>query len=312
MIERHPWGGLCDPAARGPADVAILGLPWDGAVCFRPGAAAAPARLRALSTSSPAISEDGFVVRAERLRVHDAGDIAPAAGQAESEAGRVAYLARVEARAGELLAAHEAGRRPFLFSIGGDHSVSIPLLRAFAAQSPQPFGLVLLDAHPDLFDSYAGSRLSHACPMRRALETGRLSPAHLLILGTRSYNETELDFMRAVGVRFVPARELARLGTEGALALARERLSGLSRVYLSLDIDVADPACAPGTGAPVAGGLSSRELLDLTRGLLESLPVTAMDLVEIAPALDPTEATAFLGLQLVFETLAVLARRQAA
>jgi agmatinase len=93
------------------------------------------------------------------------------------------------------------------------------------------------------------------------------------------------------------------------LALARERLRGAASVYLTLDIDVADPACAPGTGAPVAGGLSSRQLLDLTRGLVETLPVRAMDLVEVSPPLDPTDATLFLALQLAFETFAALARK---
>jgi arginase family enzyme len=186
----------------------------------------------------------------------------------------------------------------------------VPLIRAFAARAAAPFGLVHLDAHPDLFDTYEGSPLSHACPLRRALETGRLAPEHLLILGTRSYHPLELDFMREQDIRFVPAREVDRLGVDHMVALARERLAGVARVYLTLDIDVADPACAPGTGAPVAGGLSSRQLLDLTRGLLEALPVRAMDIVEIAPRLDPTDATLFLGLQLVFETFAVLAHRR--
>jgi arginase family enzyme len=98
---------------------------------------------------------------------------------------------------------------------------------------------------------------------------------------------------------------------ESVVALARERLAGVQRVYLSLDIDVADPSCAPGTGAPVAGGLSSRQTLDLVRGLMEALPVRAMDMVEIAPNLDPTTATLFLGLQIIFESFVVLARRPA-
>jgi arginase family enzyme len=134
-------------------------------------------------------------------------------------------------------------------------------------------------------------------------------PEHLLILGTRSYNAVELEFMREKGIRFVPARELARTGTDAAVALARERLRGIPNVYLTIDIDVADPACAPGTGAPVAGGLSSRELLDLARGLVEALPVSALDVVEVAPALDPTDATLFLALQLAFETFAAIDRR---
>jgi agmatinase len=299
MIPRHRWGGLADPAATAEPDVAVLGVPFDGGVGWRPGAAQAPARLRAISDNSPAISEDAFVVDAARFRVRDLGDVAPGGPTEE-------YFGRVESAVRSALA---GPRPPFLFSIGGDHSVLIPLFRGYAGATTGPIGLVLLDAHPDLFDVYDGSRLSHACPIRRCLETGRLSAEHLLILGTRSYNTVELDFMRDNRIRFVPAREVERAGISTMLALARERLRGAASVYLTLDIDVADPACAPGTGAPVAGGLSSRQLLDLTRGLVETLPVRAMDLVEVSPPLDPTDATLFLALQLAFETFAALARK---
>jgi agmatinase len=306
MIARAPWGGLAGPrgARAGPADVALLGIPYDGAVCFRAGAAQAPARLRAISHTSPAISEDGFAVDATRFRVVDLGDVAPGAGD-DAEPRRAAYFARVEAAAREALVDHG-----FLLALGGDHSVTIPLVRAFADHVDRPFGLVLVDAHPDAFDTYDGSQLSHACSARRALDTGRLSPEHVLMLGTRSYNQVELEYLRDQGIRFVPARELDRAGIDAMLSLARERLAPVGDVYLTVDIDAADPACASGTGAPVAGGLSSRQLLDLVRGLHETLPVRAMDLVEIAPPLDPTDATLFLGLQLVFETFAARARER--
>jgi agmatinase len=300
MIPRAPWGGLATD--HGPAEVVILGVPWDGAACWRGGAAQAPQGLRAISHTSPAISELGEIVDPRSFRVRDRGDVAPH-GEATAGDGSRAYFARVEAAAA---AAMREDPPAFLLGLGGDHSVTIPLVRAFAAAGG-PFGLVLLDAHPDLFDVYDGSPLSAACPMRRALDTGKLRPEHLLILGTRSYNAVELEFMREHGIAFLPAREVDRRGAEQVTAWARERLAGVERVYLTLDIDVADPACAPGTGAPVAGGLSSRQLLDLTRGLLEALPVRAMDVVEISPELDPTQATLFLGLQLAFETFAVVA-----
>lgn len=303
MIDRPPWGGLAR-GGTGRAHAAILGIPYDGGVSWRPGAAQAPGRIRAISGTSPLVAEDGYVVDPSAFRVADLGDVAPEAGD-EKERRRAAYFARVEARAREALAEHG-----FLFSIGGDHSVTIPLVQAFARHAARPFGLVLLDAHPDAFDSYEGSRLSHACPVRRALENPHLAAEHVLILGTRSYNAVELDFLRERGIRFVPAREADRAGMEAMVALARERLSGLDAVYLTVDIDVADPACAPGTGAPVAGGLTSRQLLDLVRGLVESLPVRAMDLVEVSPPLDPTDATLFLALQVVFETLAAVSRRE--
>ena len=308
MQFRHPWGGLADPAWSLGADVAILGVPYDGAACFRAGAALAPSRLRVISSSSPAISEEGYVVDPARFQVRDAGDVsAPldAGGQPDgSEAARVAYFERVQDAARQEIASS------FLLTVGGDHSVTIPLTRAYAKAHPEGFGLVLLDAHPDLFDTYEGSKTSHACPMRRALETGALLPQHLLVLGTRSYNAVELDFMKQAGIRFVPARELQRMGMDAAVKLARQQLAGVRSVYLTIDIDVADPACAPGTGAPVAGGLSSRQLLDLSRGLVEALPVRAMDIVEVAPPLDPADITLFLALQIVFETFGALARRK--
>ena len=308
MIFRHPWGDLADPAWTGRADVTVLGVPYDGGAGFRAGAAEAPARLRAISNSSALVSEEGYVVDKSRFHIRDAGDVPPPrdedGSQDASEAARVAYFERVRAVA----QAEMAGT--FLLTIGGDHSVHIPLARAFAATHPAGYGTVLLDAHPDLFDVYEGSKTSHACPLRRALETGALRPEHLLILGTRSYNPVELDFMRAAGIRFVPCREVQRMGGDAVLRLATQQLSGVAAVYLTLDIDVCDPSCAPGTGYPVAGGLDSRQVLDLTRGLLEVLPVRAMDIVEIAPPLDPTGATEWLGLQLVFETVSVLARRK--
>jgi len=302
VIPRAPWGGLCDEGT-GPSWLNLLGVPWDGSVGWRAGASEAPGRLRKISHTSPAISEDGFALDPARHRVRDLGDVGP-----QVEEGVLRYFDRVQTAAQAVLCAAE---RPFLFSIGGDHSVLIPLFRGFAAARSGTLGLVLLDAHPDLFDEYDGSRTSHACPIRRALDTGRLAPEHLLIVGTRSYNAVELDFMRAHGIRFVPARELERQGVDAVLALARQRLAACSAVYLTIDIDVADPAFAPGTGAPVAGGLTSRQLLELTRGLVESLPVGAADLVEVAPRLDPTDATLFLALQIVFETMAALARKEA-
>ncbi len=310
MIPRHPWGGLALPDLDLPHDVVILGVPFDGAACWRAGAAEAPRRLRDISATSPAVSEEGYVVDPAFLRVRDAGDVGPGGGVPD-EAARQTYFTRVEQAVVQIFKMGAlAGRDAFLLSIGGDHSVTIPLVRGFARQFPEGFGLVLLDAHPDLFDTYDGSSLSNACPMRRALDGSRLKPEHLLILGTRSYNQVELDFMKAKGIRFVPAREIDRSGVASVLDLARQRLAGVGNVYLSLDIDVADPSCAPGTGMPVAGGLSSRQLLELTRGLVHDLPVRGMDIVEIAPALDPTDATLFLALQIVFETFVVLAEKR--
>ena len=311
MIRRHPWGGLADPDLGPPADVAILGLPYDGGACWRGGAAEAPRRLREISSSSPAISEVGYIVEPRSLRVVDLGDISPESDAGSSDAARGRYFDEVERAIGRAYRpGGPGGPDLFLLSLGGDHSVSIPLLRGFAGAFPGGHGLISLDAHPDLFDTYEGSPLSNACPLRRALESGGLRPEHLMILGTRSYNALELEFMKERGIRYVPAREIERIGIPAVVALARDRMADVGTVYLTIDIDVADPSCAPGTGAPVAGGLSSRQVLDLTRGILETLPVRAMDLVEVSPRLDPTEATLFLALQIIFESFAILAERR--
>ena len=308
MITRYPWGGLAEPNLELPHDVVILGIPYDGGACWRGGSDEAPRRLREICATSPAVSEEGSIVEPGLLRLRDAGDVMP-----DGQGGAQSYFARVEKAAAQIFKmAALAGRNSFLLSIGGDHSVSIPLVRGFAGGFPEGFGLISLDAHPDLFDTYDGSPLSNACPMRRALDSSRLKPEHLLILGTRSYNKVELDFMREKKIRFVPAVEIDRSGVDAIVSLARDRMTGIGNIYLSIDIDVADPSCAPGTGAPVAGGLSSRQLLDLVRGLLRGLPVRAMDLVEIAPPLDPTDATLFLALQIIFETFAVLAEKRRA
>jgi agmatinase len=306
MIKRHPWGDLAIPDLPPPHDLVVLGLPWDAGVAWRGGAAEAPARLREVSVSSQAITEEGVAIDPARLRVRDHGDLLPAPPGDDAERACRDYFARVEETAGRLL---RRDPQPFLLTIGGDHSVSIPLLRAFGDRHPGGHGLILVDAHPDLFDTYEGSPLSHACPMRRALETGRVQPEHLLILGVRSYNQVEIDFMKQRGIRFVPAREIDRIGVEETVRLARQRLAGVETVYLTVDIDAADPACAPGTGFPVAGGLSSRQMIDLTRGLLQQIPVRAMDLVEVSPPLDPAGITLFLALQIVFEAFAVIAAR---
>jgi len=308
MITRYPWGGLAEPNLELPHDVVILGIPYDGGACWRGGSDEAPRRLREICATSPAVSEEGSIVEPGLLRLRDAGDVMP-----DGQGGAQSYFARVEKAAAQIFKmAALAGRNSFLLSIGGDHSVSIPLVRGFAGGFPEGFGLISLDAHPDLFDTYDGSPLSNACPMRRALDSSRLKPEHLLILGTRSYNKVELDFMREKKIRFVPAVEIDRSGVDAIVSLARDRMTGIGNIYLSIDIDVADPSCAPGTGAPVAGGLSSRQLLDLVRGLVRGLPVRAMDLVEIAPPLDPTDATLFLALQIIFETFAVLAEKRRA
>src|SRR2546426_2943472 len=184
MTPRYPWGGLAEPNLELPHDAVILGIPYDGGACWRGGSDEAPRRLREISATSPAVSEEGYMVEPGLLRLRDAGDVMP-----DGQGGAQAYFARVEKAAAQIFKiAAMAGRNSFLVSIGGDHSVSIPLVRGFAGGFSEGFGLISLDAHPDLFDTYDGSPLSSACPMRRAPRAPRPRTPHPPCLWTRAHN----------------------------------------------------------------------------------------------------------------------------
>ncbi len=297
-VERRPWGDLAeagaDPAA---ADLIVLGLPYDGGVSFRRGAAEAPGRLREISRTADAATEDGEAIRA--LKVADLGDLAPS-GPAHH------YFETAAARLGDLPA------EAFVLGIGGDHSVSVPLHRGAAGRWKEPFGIVHIDAHPDLFDVYAGDRLSHACPLRRAAEMPLVGPGRIVSLGIRSVGSEEVEYARRAGLRLVTAKEIARRGVRDVAAEVQERLRGVGRVYLDVDIDGLDSSVAPGTGYPTPGGFSAREFFDLLDLLFEGLPVSSMGLVEVAPPLDSNDMTSMLALMTVFEVMGHLQRRKRA
>jgi agmatinase len=186
--------------------------------------------------------------------------------------------------------------------LGGDHSVTIPLTAAFSRAVTGRFGLVHFDAHPDLADEYEGHRWSHACTERRVLELPNIEPRHLAFVGLRSWMDGELAFLAAhpeIGVH--TARDVYRRGIEAVAEGVVAQLEDVDAVYLTLDIDGLDPAYAPGTGTPEAGGLSTRELLELLRVIFARLPVRALDIVEVAPPLDCADVTSFAAAKVIYE-----------
>ena len=290
---RDLWSGLCSDAAD--AEVGVLGVPFDGAVSYRRGTAFAPARLRELTPHLSPCAEEGKPLT---LRVRDHGDV-----PIDLEWKR--YFGDVEARAVEVL------QHPLALFLGGDHSVSIPLMRAFSRSVKHPFGALHFDAHPDLFDSYEGHKWSHACTERRALELPGLDPAHLVLVGLRSFAQEEWDFLNEhPQISCYTARQCHQQGIAAVAAAAAEKLSDVEAVYLTLDIDGLDPAHAPGTGAPEGAGLTTRDLLELVREVLHRLPVRAMDVVEVAPPLDVSDITSFAALKAIYEAWGVLQERQ--
>lgn len=281
---RDLWSGLTslDPDA----EVGVLGVSFDGAVCYRKGASFGPARIRELTPHLANCAEEGQPLT---LRVRDYGDVPP-----DLEWSR--YFEAVEERAGEAL------RHSLALFLGGDHSVSIPLMRAFDQVMGGTFGVVHFDAHPDLFDTYDGHHWSHACTERRALELPGLDPQHLVFVGLRSICAEEWGYLnRHPEIAYYTARQCYRRGIEAVAEAVVERLQDVRAVYLTLDIDGLDPAYAPGTGTPEGGGLSTRDLLELVRDIVRELPVRAMDVVEVAPPLDHADMTSFAALKVIYE-----------
>ena len=278
-------------------DVAVVGVPFDSGVSYRPGARFGPAHVRAssrlLRPYNPAADVEPFATQ----QVVDAGDLAVNPFDIEAAIGEVEDGAR------SLL--ERAGR---LVTIGGDHTIALPLLRAMAAKHG-PVAVVHFDAHLDTWDSYFGAAYTHGTPFRRASEENLLDRSACLHVGTRGplYGTSDLAEDTRLGFQVVGSVEMDDLGVRGAIERIRERV-GQRPVYVSVDIDVLDPAFAPGTGTPEAGGLSSRELLAILRGFAD-LDLVGADVVEVAPAYDHAEITGIAAAHVIYEVISALAPR---
>ena len=277
-------------------DVAVVGVPFDSGVTYRPGARFGPAYIRQgsrlLRPYNPALDVKPFA----GVQVVDAGDIAAN----PFEIGEA--LGQVEAGIRELSA---GGRKVVV--LGGDHTVALPALRAMHAQHG-PIALVHFDAHLDTWDTYFNAPYTHGTPFRRAWEEGLLDAGHTMHVGIRGslYSDNDLVEDAAMGFSIVHARDMDRLGTDRVIELIRDRI-GDRPAYISIDIDVLDPGFAPGTGTPEAGGLTSRELLAIVRGF-DGANVVGGDIVEVSPPYDHAEVTAIAAANLAYEYCSIFAR----
>lgn len=281
----------------GRADVAVVGIPFDSGVSYRPGARFGPAAVRAGSKMLRPYHPGLDISPWEVMQVADAGDLAV------NPFSIAQAIGAIEAGARELLQ-----RATHLVAIGGDHTIALPLIRATAARHG-PVALLHFDAHLDTWDTYFGEPYTHGTPFRRAVEEGLLDLGCSVHVGIRSplYASTDLSEDAALGFEIVSAADIARDGVQRGAERARDRL-GDRPVYLSIDIDVLDPAHAPGTGTPEPGGLSSRELQLFLRDLA-GLKLVGADVVEVAPAYDHAELTALAAANLAYELLALFARK---
>jgi agmatinase len=275
------WGGLA--GAPDGAGVTLAGIPYDGSATYRKGAAEAPDRVRSLSAVMPPVTEDGRFL--EGIAVHDLGNLA-VGGEIESGWKGVA----------ETLAA--VPRDSLLTVLGGDHCTAIATLAAQAKRHP---GLKVLwvDAHPDLCDFSRGGRWTCGCALRRALDVSGITPQNVVIVGGRDYDLEEVEFIQKHGVMLVGARDLA-LDAEGWHRRVRDRLAG-SEVHVSFDIDVLDPAFAPGTEIPSAGGLTTRQALEVLHAVAFGSTLVGLDLVELSPPFDNGNISSLAALKLIFE-----------
>jgi len=280
-------------------DVAVLGIPFDTATTNRPGARFGPEAVRAASIAlRPYNPVQGAQVFGA-LSVADLGDVPVTPGNAERTVGQIAEALEPIVRAGART-----------LCLGGDHLVVLGELRAHAAVQG-PLGLVLLDAHADVWDTYVGERYYHGSPFRRAVEEGLLDPARSLLAGMRGpvYGPGDATMPSELGFEAIPCEELVALTPEAYGARVRARV-GEGPLFLSFDVDVLDPAFAPGTGTPEAGGLSTREALGFLRAL-RGLRFSGYDVVEVSPPYDgPGQPTAVAASNVAFEllTLDVLGR----
>ena len=280
------------------ADVAILGVPFDSGVSYRPGARFGPGHIRNSS---------------KLLRpYHPAQDVHPFGDQQVADAGDVAVnpfdLTEAVQQIDDAVTTVRADGASLL-TLGGDHTIALPILRSLY-RDHGPIAVLHFDAHLDTWDTYFGAPYTHGTPFRRASEEGLLDLERCQHMGIRGplYAATDLEDDAALGFQIVRADDYEVDGVRGAVDRMRRRL-GDGPVYVSIDIDVLDPAHAPGTGTPEAGGLTSRELLHTLRGLT-GLNVVGADIVEVAPAYDHAEITGIAAAHVAYELLAVLAKNR--
>lgn len=276
------------------ADVVVAGMPWDAGVSYRPGARFGSNHVRECSRLlrpfNPAQNHSPFA----GVQVADAGDVIGNPFNIEEA------LEAMEAGAHELT---KDGAK--LVTIGGDHTIALPNLRNLHKKHGK-IALLHFDAHLDTWDTYFGAEYTHGTPFRRAFEEGLLDTDALSHVGTRGplYGTQDLDDDARFGFGIVSAADIYYLGVEKVVQLLRERI-GDRPLYISLDIDVLDPAHAPGTGTPEAGGATSREILEILRGL-RGLNIVGAEVVEVAPAYDHAELTGIAAAHIVYEFLTLL------
>ncbi|MDE0112543.1 MAG: agmatinase [Albidovulum sp.] len=276
-------------------DIAVIGVPYDGAVTNRPGARHGPREVRNMSSMMRSIHHVTRRNPYELCEVADLGDV-----RFTEIYNVLSVISEIESFYSDVV---RNGAVPL--TAGGDHSITYPILKALAAE--RPIGMIQIDAHTDTWDSFQGSKFSHGAPFRRAVEVGLLDPKRTIQIGIRgAQNTTEgWDYSIKSGMRIVFMEELRDAGVDEIIREAR-RIVGDGPTYISFDIDGLDPAFAPGTGTPEIGGISTVEAQKLVRGF-NGIDLVGADVVEVSPPFDQTGVTALAGATIMYEILCLLA-----
>lgn len=276
-------------------DVAVVGVPFDSGVTYRPGARFGPSAIRQasrlLKPYHPALDVAPFAV----AQVVDAGDIVANPFNIDEAVDQI--------RTG-IRGVIDRPAQKFVL-LGGDHTIALPALQA-VNEVHGPVALVHFDAHLDTWDTYFGAPCTHGTPFRRAAEQGLLVKDHSAHVGIRGslYDRADLLDDAELGFTVVHCRDIDRIGVDGVIERVLERV-GEHPVYVSIDIDVLDPAFAPGTGTPEIGGMTSRELVAVLRAM-RGLNIVGADVVEVAPAYDHAEVTAVAGANVAYELVTLM------
>ena len=275
-------------------DLAIMGVPFDSGVSYRPGARFGPTHVRESSRLLRPYNPAVEVLPFEKYQVADAGDLGVNPFNLEEAIKDIEYGSR---------ALHERAKR--ILTIGGDHTIALPLLRTMHAKHG-PISVVHFDAHLDTWDTYFGAQYTHGTPFRRASEEGLIDREGSMHVGTRGplYSSKDLSQDADLGFDIFSTTEFDSIGLQGAIDRIAARVQDRP-MYVSIDIDVLDPSHAPGTGTPEAGGLTSRELLAVIRSF-SKLNIVGADVVEVAPAYDHAEITGIAASHVLYELLSAM------
>ena len=279
----------------GDVQMGLVGVPWDGGTTNRPGARHGPRQLRDYSTMIRAMNSPTGINPFALVNCADLGDVPPNPVDIHDSLDRVTGFYK-ELKANAIIP----------MTAGGDHLVTLPILRALASDGP--LGLIQFDSHTDLFDSYfGGNKYTHGTPFRRAIEEGLVDPKRFVQVGIRgtAYNTEDIDWGIEQGVRIIRIEELFERGIPDVMAEVRD-IVGQGATYCTYDIDFVDPTFAPGTGTPEIGGPNSFQAQQVIREM-QGLNLVGADLVEVSPPFDAQGNTAWLGISLMFELMCVLA-----